>query len=268
MSVHEKAVVDDGVDLGRDVSVGPMSYIQEGVTIGDGCVIGPHVTILRHTTLGSGCNVHAGAVLGGDPQDLAFKGGESFVRIGAGCTIREGVTIHRGTTEGSATETGDNCFLMAFSHLAHNVKLGNGVVVTNGALLGGYVEVGDKAFLSANCMIHQFVKVGRLVMFSAGASATKDVPPFVMLDHLSFNSIVGLNVVGLRRAGIPPGERSEIKRAFKLLYRSRLNISQAVERIRESFESGPAMEFCSFIENSERGVCGIRSATGHRAKGD
>lgn len=253
--IHETAVIDPGAELGGDVAVGPFSYIEAGVRVGDGCVIGPHVSILRYTTLGSNCKVHAGAVLGDLPQDKKFEDCESWVRIGADCVVREGVTIHRGTKPGTATEIGDDCFLMAFSHFAHNVKLGTGVIVANGALLGGYVEVGDRAFISGNSMMHQFVKVGRLAMLGGGCAVTKDVPPFCTLGPVSLNTIVGLNVVGMRRAGLTPEQRDEIRRAFKILYHSGLNVSQAAKRIRETFSSGPALEFCTFIEQSKRGIC-------------
>ena len=255
--IHKTAVIDAGAELGRDVTVGPFSYIEADVRVGDGCVIGPHVSILRYTSLGANCRVHAGAVLGDLPQDTAFKQCESWARIGANCLIREGVTIHRGTKPGTVTEIGDDCFLMAFSHFAHNVRLGKGVIVANGALLGGYVEVGGRAFISGNCLIHQFVKVGRLAMLGGGSAASKDVPPFCTLRTLSLNTVAGLNVVGMRRANLSPEEREEIKRAFKILYKSGLNVSQSVEKIRETFTSGPALEFCAFIEESKRGICGF-----------
>lgn len=254
--IHETAVIDPGAELGRDVTIGPFSYIEADVRIGDGCVVGSHVSIMRYTLLGSNCRVHAGAVLGDLPQDTAFKQCESWVRIGADCLIREGVTIHRGTKQGTVTEIGDGCFLMAFSHFAHNVRLGKSVIVANGALLGGYVEVGDRAFISGNCLMHQFVKVGRLAMLGTGCAATKDVPPFCMLRNVALNTVAGLNVVGMRRAGLSSQERDEIKRAFKILYQSGLNVSQAAGKIKETFDSGPALEFCAFIEDSKRGICG------------
>jgi UDP-N-acetylglucosamine acyltransferase len=254
--IHGTAVIDPGAKLGKDVSVGPFAYIERDVQIGDGCVIGPHVCILRYTTLGEKCRVHAGAVLGDVPQDLAFQSVESFVRIGANCLIREGVTIHRGTKAGTVTEVGDGCFLMANSHLAHNVKLGKGVILANGALLGGYVEVGDRAFISGNCLLHQFTRVGRLVIIGGGGGASKDVPPFCMVPPLRSNRVAGLNVIGLRRAGFNPEQRSQIKEAFKILYRSGLSTGEAVAKIEATFKTGPALEFCEFVKSSKRGICG------------
>mgnify|MGYP000697206731 CR=1 FL=1 len=258
--IHSTAVVESGAELGQNVEVGPFAFIQAGARIGDDCVIGPHVVILGSVFLGRGCRIHTGAVIGDEPQDLSFKGGVSWVRIGDGCVIREGVTIHRGTKEGTGTEIGDECYLMAFSHFAHNVKLGRKVIVANNAVLGGYVEVGERCFISAHCPVHQFVRIGRLAMLGGASGISKDVPPFCTTRPMAVNEILGLNVVGMRRAGIGPEDRAAIKRAFILLYRSGLNVSQAVERIRATFTSGPALEFCDFIAGSRRGICGAGSA--------
>ena len=260
VSIHPTAVIEKGAELGLNVSVGPFTCIEGGVTVGDDCVIGPHVSILRYTTLGKACAVHAGAVLGDLPQDLSFKSDESYLRIGANCRIREGVTLHRGTKPGTATELGDNCYLMAMAHCAHNVKLANNVILANGALLGGYVEVGERAFISGHCLIHQFVRVGRLAFLSGGCGVSKDVPPFCTVHGLTVNRVAALNMVGLRRASMGPDERLQIQQAFALLYRSGLNTSQAVAHIKESFSGGPAFEIAAFVESSHRGICGFESA--------
>ena len=255
MSIHPTALVDSKAELGQEVEVGPFAVIEGGVRIGDRCVIGPHAVIRRFTTLGAGCRVHPGACLGDEPQDLGFKGGESFVRVGANCILREGVTIHRGTKEGTATVTGDNCFLMANSHLAHNVVLGNNVIMANGAVLGGYVEVGDRAFISGNVAVHQFVHVGTLAMLGGVGAITKDVPPFCTTRTAGLNDIAGLNVVGMRRAGLSPADRLAVRQAFKLLYRSGWNVSQALERLKSEFPEGPVRVMWEFIEASKRGLC-------------
>lgn len=253
--IHETAIINSGARLGKDVVVGPFTTIEADVTIGDGTVIGPNVSIRPYTSIGPRCHVHAGSVLGGIPQDVGFKGERSFVTIGANCQIREGVTINRGTKADSVTEIGDGCFLMAFSHCAHNVKLGRGVIMANGALLAGYVEIGDQVVISGNCILHQFVRVGRLVMLGGGCAVTKDVPPFCMLKPLEINKIVGLNTVGLRRSNLTARDQQEIKEGFKLLFRSGLNVSKALEKIKATYPSGPASEFSTFIEQSKRGIC-------------
>ncbi len=253
--IHETAIIDPGAELGKDVGIGPFTTIETDVNIGDGTVIGPNVSIMPYTSIGPHCHIHAGAVLGGVPQDVDFEGERSFITIGANCQIREGVTINRGTKADSVTEIGDDCFLMAFSHFAHNVKLGHGVVVVNGALLAGYVEIGDQVVISGNCVLHQFVKVGRLVILGGGCAVTKDVPPFCMLKPLEINKILGLNTVGLRRSTLTTKERQEIKEGFKLLFCSGLNVGEALKRISSTFPSGPAAEFSTFVDKSKRGIC-------------
>ena len=254
--IHKTAVVEAGAELGEGVEVGPFAYIEAGAKVGDGSRGGPHATIFGCVEMGRECRVHSGAVIGDVPQDLSFKGGPSFVRIGDNCTMREGVTIHRGTAEGSSTVVGDSCFLMAFSHLAHNVVLGDHVIMANGAVLGGYVEVGERVFISGLCGAHQFVKIGRLAMMGGASIATKDVPPFCMLQNAELNTVIGLNVVGMRRSGMSLEDRKAVQRAFKILFLSGLNATQAKDRIAELFESGPAREFVAFIEASTRGLCG------------
>ena len=255
MMIHKTAIVETGAELGKDVAVGPFAFIEAGARIGDGCVIGPHVTVLKSVKLGPGCKVHDGVVLGDLPQDLAFGGGDSGVVIGANCVFRENVTIHRGTKPGTTTEIGDGCYLMANAHCAHNVRLGHNVILVNAVLLAGYVEVGDRAVISGNCTVHQFVRVGRLAMMGGASGVSKDVPPFCTAKPMTVNTILGLNVVGMRRAGLTPDERKAVKEAFRILYRSGLNVSQALTQMKATFSSGPAAEFCAFVESSKRGIC-------------
>jgi UDP-N-acetylglucosamine acyltransferase len=265
--IHPTAVVDKGAGLGVNVTVGPFSYVESGAQIGDNCVLGPHVTVYGCTSLGEGCEVHAGAVLGDTPQDTAFQGGDSRVVIGRRCRLREGITIHRGTKPGSLTEIGDDCFLMGFTHFAHNVKIGNRVIVVNGSLLAGYVEVGDGAFISGNCAVHQFVKIGRLAMLGGVCSISKDVPPFCMVMTGAVNEVGGLNVVGMRRAGLGAEDRLQVKRAFNVLYRSGYNVTQALDVLRRDFPSGVAAEFAAFAAASKRGFCALAARRGAGDKG-
>lgn len=260
--IHVTAVVEPGAELGKGVRVAPFAYIRDGARVGAGTEIGPHAVIHPYTEVGENCRIHAGAVLGDLPQDLGFKGTESFVRIGNSCTIREGVTIHRGTMPGSATTVGDHCFLMAYSHLAHNVHLGNRVILANNAMLAGHVEVGDGVFVGGGAAIHQFCKVGRLAMVGGLSAVSKDIPPFCTHASGTYNTIAGLNVVGLRRNGFDAPARAEIRRAFKVLYTSGLNVTQAVNKLRIEFESAAVREMCDFIEASKRGICAFRGQSG------
>lgn len=260
ITIHPTAIVDPDARLGANVAIGPFSYIEKDVVIGDETSVGPHITILQHTTVGKKCRIHSGAVLGDVPQDLAFPNEESYLDIGSDCIIREGVTIHRGTKPQTTTIIGNGCYLMGFSHFAHNVKLGNGVIVANGTLCGGYVEIGERAFVSGNCGIHQFVRIGRLAMVGAVCMLSKDVPPFCTAAPAAFSRVAGVNVVGMRRAGMDSSDREDVKRAFAILYRSGLNVTQALEKIRASFDSGPALDICSFVETSKRGICAFVSA--------
>lgn len=256
MAIHPTACVESGADLGEDVEVGPFAFVATGARVGDGCRIGPHAVIYPFARLGASCSVHAGAVIADVPQDLDFEDVESFVEIGDGCVVREGVTIHRGTVEGSSTTVGNECFLMANCHLAHNVRLGNKVILANGALLAGYVEVGDGTFVAGLVGVHQFVRVGRLVMLGGASSISQDVPPFCMTRSGALNTVSGLNVVGMRRAGMTLAERTEVKNAFQLLYRSGSNTREAVARIQADSPDGPARELADFAAVSKRGICG------------
>ena len=248
--IHKTAIIDPGAELGNDVHIGPFTVVEADVTIGDGTVIGPNVSVMPYTSIGPRCNIHAGAVLGGIPQDVNFKGGKSFVTIGANCQIRECVTINRGTQTDSVTEIGDDCFLMASSHFGHNVKLGNKVIVANGALLAGYVEVGDQVFISGNCVLHQFVTVGRLAMLGGSCGVSKHVSPFCQIKPLEGNTILGINSVGLKRAKLSKKDCLEIKQAVKILLKAGSKISHDLERVKSIYPSGPVSEISTFIDAS------------------
>ncbi len=260
MNIHATATVDKRAELAENVIVGPGAVIECDARIGPGGVIGPNAVIRPFVRLGPECEVHPGAVIGGVPQDLSFKECRSYVEIGARCILREGVTVHRGTEEDSATVVGAGCFLMANSHVGHNCKVGNQVIMANGALLAGRVELGERVFMSGNSAVHQFVKVGRLAMFAGMSGATKDVPPFCTLHGNLTNRASGLNTIGMRRAGIPAEERNDIKRVFRMICNSDLNVSQALEAL-DSDDSitSSAREFIDFVKKSTRGICRVRS---------
>ncbi|AFY59692.1 acyl-ACP--UDP-N-acetylglucosamine O-acyltransferase [Synechococcus sp. PCC 6312] len=255
MGIHPTAIIESGAKLGAGVEIGPFCYVAATVEIGPGTILGPHVTLLGHTTIGQNCQIHSGAVIGDLPQDFAYQGGRSYVQIGDQCQIREGVTIHRGTGADSQTLVGNHCLLMANSHLAHNVCIGNQVTLANNALLAGYVQVGDRAFISGNCLVHQFTRIGRLAMLSGGTATQKDVPPFCMTRSLSTNTVMGLNTVGLKRAGFTLAERQILKEALHELYNPKLNITQALAVLQAKFADPLVQELSEFIAQSQRGIC-------------
>jgi UDP-N-acetylglucosamine acyltransferase len=255
MKIHPTAIVSTQAQLADDVEVGAHAIIGENVKLGAGCVVQAHAVLEGRTTLGAGNFVGYGAIIGATPQDFAFRETVvSEVRIGDGNTFREYVTIHRGTTEGSATIVGNECYLMVGSHLGHNVKLGDKIVIANNCLLAGYVEIGSGAVLGGGTVFHQFLRIGQLAMVRGGTRFGKDIPPYVSAD--GENLLSGINALGLRRAGFSPEVRTEIKRAFKLVYWSGINVSQALERAKDLIWSGEAKMFFDFIGSSKRGVCG------------
>jgi len=251
VKIHPAAIVDASAEIGTDVEIGPYSVIGAGAVIGEKCTIQAHAVIEGTVRMGAGNFIGYGAIIGAVPQDLSFDPKtQSAVEIGAGNTIREYCTIHRGSTEGSATVIGDGNFLMVGTHLGHNCTLGNGVVIANDCLLAGHVRVDDRAFIGGGSRFHQGIRMGRLVM--AEGRFTQNLPPFL---GAAKNQVYGMNIVGMRRAGFSGAERDEIKRAFKLLYRSGLNTKQALERAAET-EFGPVgREFFEFVANAgKRGI--------------
>jgi len=269
MTIHPHAFVDPGAVLGENVTVGPFAVIESNVLIGNGCEIGPGAVIKSYTTMGDNCRVHTGAVIGDTPQDLAFKNITSYVRIGCRNVFREGVTVQRGTAQDSVTTVGDDCYLMVNSHLAHNVTLGNKVIMANGVLLGGYVHLGDGAFISGNAVIHQFCRVGRLAMVGGLSAISKDVPPFCMTRSGTVNSIVGLNIVGLRRSGFTPEQRKNVRSCFNIIFLQKMNITQAMEVLASMKDNAIALEFRDFIQSAKRGICKISDRfSGESASGE
>ncbi len=253
-SVHPSAVIGKGVVLGDGTEVGPGCVIEAGAVLGARNRLWMNVYVGPGTTIGDDNQIHMGAVVGHLPQDLAFKGGPTFTKIGSRNTIREYVTIHRGTKDGTATEIGDDNFFMANAHIAHNCQVGNKVILVNLASLTGYCVIEDGAFLSGMVGLHQFTRVGRFAIISALSAVNKDVPPYMLCGGRPA-VIQGLNVVGLRRAGMPPPVREEIKHAYKLLYRSGLNVSNAIEAIKRECKATEVQQLVDFVNASSRGIC-------------
>jgi UDP-N-acetylglucosamine acyltransferase len=259
MNIHPTATVHPRAELAEGVSVGPYTVIGEHVRVGVGTAIGPHAVIEGWTSVGQHCDIAAGAALGGPPQDLKYRGQRSFLRIGEHTCIREYVTIHRSAEEDSVTSIGAHDFLMAYTHVAHDCRLGDHVIMVNYAGLSGYVEVEDRAFISGHNAVHQFVRIGFLAMVSGASRVVKDVPPFMIAEG-NPTRIRGLNVVGMRRLGLTPQVRGELRRAYRLLYRSGLNTAQALDSIRrEGLTSHEVQRLITFIEGTKRGICaGLR----------
>jgi UDP-N-acetylglucosamine acyltransferase len=251
VKIHPTAIVDPGAQIGTDVEIGPYCVIGAGSVIGEGSRIQAHAVLEGSVTMGPGNFVGYGAIIGAAPQDLSFDPKtQSSVEIGEGNTIREYCTIHRGTVEGSSTKIGDGNFLMVGNHLGHNCVLGNGVVMANDCLLAGYVRIDDRAFIGGGSRFHQGIRMGRLVM--AEGRFTQNLPPFLSAAK---NEVFGFNVLGMRRANFSGAERDEVKRAFKLLYRSGLNTKQALAKAGETDFGAIGREFFEFVANAgKRGI--------------
>jgi UDP-N-acetylglucosamine acyltransferase len=258
VTIHPTAIVDPAARMGTDVEIGPFSVIGPQATIGEKTIVQSHVVIEGDVVIGTGNFIGHGAIIGAPPQDVSFSPErKTMVKIGNDNIIREYCTIHRGSPDGSATKIGDKNFLMAGAHVGHNCVVRNNVVIANNCLLAGHVRVDDGAFLGGGSTFHQFMRIGRLVMVQGSSAFGKDLPPFVIAAER--NSIFGVNVVGLRRAGFSTKERDEIKTAFKLVYLSGLNISQALRKAAPMNLGAPAREFLDFVANAKkRGICPLK----------
>jgi UDP-N-acetylglucosamine acyltransferase len=251
--IHPTAIIHPKAKLDSTVQVGPYAIIDEGVEIGPDCVVGPQVYLTGLTTIGAQNRFYVGCVIGEAPQDLKYNGEPTRLRIGDSNVFREHATVHRSNKPAEETIIGSSNFLMANSHVAHNCQLGNQVIVANGALLAGHVTIDDRAFISGNCVIHQFVRVGTLAMMQGSSAISKDLPPYTVAR--GDNGICGLNTVGLRRAGLTPAERLELKQLYRLLFRDGQNLRTAVMNARAIFSSVPAKVMLDFLAGSKRGVC-------------
>jgi UDP-N-acetylglucosamine acyltransferase len=256
--IHSTALVDPDAQIGADVEIGAFSIIGPQVVIGEKTIVQSHVVIEGEVTIGAGNFIGHGAIIGAPPQDVSFSPErKTKVEIGNDNVIREYCTIHRGSPEGSATKIGDRNFLMGGMHIGHNCVIGNDVIIANNCLLAGQVRVDDSAFLGGGSTFHQHMHIGRLVMVQGSSAFGKDLPPFVIAAER--NSIFGVNVIGLRRAGFTAKDRDEIKAAFKLVYQSGLNLGQALEKAATMKFGAPAREFLDFVANAKkRGICPIK----------
>jgi UDP-N-acetylglucosamine acyltransferase len=251
--IHPTAIVNPKAELDPSVEIGPYAVIDGDVAMGPGCRVGPHVYLTGHTRIGANNRFYAGCVVGEAPQDVKYNDEPAALRMGDNNLVREGATVHRSAREGAATVIGSNNFLMVNSHVGHNVVLGDHVILANGALLAGHVEVADRAFISGNCLVHQFVRVGTLALMQGGTAISRDLPPYTVARW--GNGICGLNVIGLRRAGLNMEERLELKKLYHKLFRSGKNLSQTLPQARREFTSAPARILLDFIATAKRGVC-------------
>jgi UDP-N-acetylglucosamine acyltransferase len=253
-AIHPTALVDRSAELGTGVTVGPYAIIGPDVIVGDRCRLGPRVTLHRNVRLAEGVSVGDGSILGGDPQDLKYRGEETWVEIGEGTIIREYSTINRGTTATFKTTVGARCFIMTYVHLAHDCHVGDDVVIANATQCAGHVTIHDRAILSGLNAVHQFVTIGTYAFVGGGSRVNQDIPPYVKAVGNPME-LYGLNSIGLQRAGFSGETVAALKRAYRLFFNSDLNFSQAIERARTEVPAFPEVErFLAFVESSERGV--------------
>jgi UDP-N-acetylglucosamine acyltransferase len=252
--VHPTAILDPAAELGQGVEIGPWVIVGPRVCIGDRCRIGPRARLQRNVRLAEDVSVGDGSIVGGDPQDLKYKGEETWVEVGAGTIIREYSTINRGTTQSYRTTVGARCFIMRYVHLAHDCHLGDEVMIANGTQLAGHVTIQDHAVLSGLNAVHQFVTIGAYAFVGGGSRVNQDIPPYVKAVGNPME-LYGLNSIGLQRAGFSGETVAALKRAYRLFFNSELNLSQALERARTDLPPFPEVErFLAFVESSERGV--------------
>lgn len=253
-AIHATAIVDPGAEVAEGVRIGPSAIVGPGVSIGTGTEIYAHAVIERDTTIGERCQVHYGAVLGGAPQDLKYEGEQTACVIGNDTVIREYVTVNRGTRALGRTQVGDGCLLMAYVHVAHDCQIADGVILSNAVNVAGHVTIDEQAIIGGMTPIHQFVRIGAHSFVGGASRVQKDIPPYVKAAG-NPTALFGLNSVGLDRRGFPENVKNELKRAYRLFFNSKLNITQALERAEAELHPYPEIvRFLTFISESERGV--------------
>ncbi|MBW1962738.1 MAG: acyl-ACP--UDP-N-acetylglucosamine O-acyltransferase [Deltaproteobacteria bacterium] len=253
--IHPTAIVDAKAEIASEVEIGPYSIIKGDVIIGSGTVIGSHVVIEPYVSIGPDCQIFQYAAIGAVPQSLKFEGEKTYVKIGRGTIIREFATIHRGTGFGGGlTEIGEECFVMAYAHIAHDCKIGRKVVLANNATLGGHIFIGDHATVGGLVAIHQFVRIGDYAFIGGASAMVKDVPPYVIAAGPRIK-LHGLNIVGLKRHGFSENTISLLKKTYRIVFRIGLTLNEAIERIRAEVDQIPeVVNFINFITSSQRGI--------------
>lgn len=252
--IHQTAIVDRGAEIAQDVEIGPYCIIGNKVSIKAGTRLVAHVTVDGPTDIGENCAIHPFAALGGPPQDLTYHGEDTRCIIGSGNTIREYVTINRGTQSSGSTVIGNNNFIMAYSHIAHDCRVGNNIIMANCATLAGHVHMDDFAIMGGLSAAHQFCRIGKFAFISGLTGVPKDVPPFMMAAG-NRARLYGLNVVGLERKGFTKEELTMLKRAYRILFRSALPLEKSLKMIETELPGERVRELIDFIRSSERGIC-------------
>lgn len=253
-NISSLAYISPSAKIGENVTIEPFAYIDDNVEIGDGSLIMSSANIRSGARIGKQCRIFPGAVISAIPQDLKFRGEETLATVGDGTTVRECVTINRGTASKGKTSVGNNCLLMAYSHVAHDCEVGNNVIIGNSTQLAGEVEVFDHAILSGGTLVHQFTRIGKHVMIQGGTRLGKDIPPFVIAGREPV-SYSGINLVGLRRSGFSNEKINEIQEIYRMIYQSGLNVTDAITKVESEFDKTPEMELIvEFVKSSPRGI--------------
>ncbi len=256
ISVHPSSEIHPGARIGEDVTIGPYCIIKEDVEIGDETHLHSHVVVEGGSRVGRSCDIWPGTVIGGAPQDHKYRGERTYVILGDNNTLREYVTLHRAVGEGRATIIGNDNWFMAYSHVGHNCEIGNGNTISSYSGLSGHVSIEDHVVLGGMVGAHQYSRIGKLAMVGGMSKINQDIPPFMLADGLPAR-VLELNRIGLKRQGVSPNVRSGLRQAYKLLYRSNLNRSEALERIEEELEPSPELEYLmDFMHGIARGYGG------------
>lgn len=264
MNIHPTAIVEPGAKIGNDVTIEPYAIIKANVVLEDRVVIKSHVYLDGHTTIGEGTVIYPSASIGTKTQDLKYKGEKTFVKIGKNCEIREFATINSSCHENTSVQIGDQSLIMAYCHIAHNCHVGKRVIMVNNASLAGHVTVDDGAIIGGFTPIHQFVRIGKYAMVGGMSRVTHDIPPFTIGAGIPFK-FGGINIIGLKRNQYPLETRRALGQAFKLLYRSKLRLEDALEKIEREIEPIPEIQyFIEFCRQSKRGLMGLQGVV----KGD
>ena len=254
IKIDKTSIIDPNAEIADNVIIGPYCIIEKNVKIGEGTIIKPYVNIKSNTTIGKNNTIYQNSVLGENPQDLKFKGEETFLIIGDNNTIRECCTLNRGTDYAYKTIIGNDCLLMAYAHVAHDCIVKDKVILANGVQLGGHVEVGYHATVGGMSPVHQFCKIGEHAFIGGRRLVLQDIPPYILAtgEPVQYS---GINSIGLRRRNFDSDQRSLIKKAYKLIYRSKLNTTDAISNIKENLEQTKEIKnIVKFVENSERGI--------------